>query len=129
MIVEFTDYFVQDSSWFKLVVEYGYVAVMFFGLFFVLSLFRKSPDKVLSAACLVQFLFLGGYLLSFYVHFLYLVLVVWPELIEEEEPYWDEAENGSPYDIGEGVDHAIDERWDQPAPGGADDGLRPTSLS
>lgn len=87
LIVQYTDYFVQDSSWFKLVVEYGYVAVMFFSLFFMLSLFRKSPDKILSAACLVQFLFLGGYLLSFYVHFLYLVLVVWPELVEEDELY------------------------------------------
>ncbi|MGI9508045.1 MAG: hypothetical protein ACR2QJ_01695 [Geminicoccaceae bacterium] len=97
LIVEFTDYFIQDSSWFKLVVEYGYVAVFFFGLFFVLSLFGKSPDKVLSAACLIQYLFLGGYLLSFYVHFLYLVLVVWPELIEEEEPYWVEGDDGSLY--------------------------------
>lgn len=42
-----------------------------------------NHPTILSAACLVQFLFLGGYLLSFYVHFLYLVLVVWPELSEE----------------------------------------------
>ncbi|MGI9486416.1 MAG: hypothetical protein ACR2RF_11175 [Geminicoccaceae bacterium] len=98
LIVEYTDYFVQDSSWFKLVVEYGYVAVMFFALFFLSSLFRKSPDKILAAACLIQFLFLGGYLLSFYVHFLYLILVVWPELIDEDMPYWIGAENGTQTD-------------------------------
>ncbi|MEM8949776.1 MAG: hypothetical protein AAGA21_12320 [Pseudomonadota bacterium] len=95
LIVEYTDYFVQDSSWFKLVVEYGYVAVMFFALFFITSLFRNSPDKILASACLIQFLFLGGYLLSFYVHFLYLVLVVWPEVIEEDAPYWDETQYGA----------------------------------
>lgn len=101
LIVEYTDYFVQDSSWFKLVVEYGYVAVAFFSLFFLSSLFRKSPDKILAAACLIQFLFLGGYLLSFYVHFLYLILVVWPELIEEDMPHWADAEDaGSPETVG-----------------------------
>ncbi len=103
LIVEYTDYFVQDSSWFKLVVEYGYVAVMFFALFFLSSLFRKSPDKILAAACLIQFLFLGGYLLSFYVHFLYLILVVWPELIEEDTPYWIGADDGSPPEMAGGA--------------------------
>jgi len=107
LIVQFTDYFVQDSSWFKMIVEYGYVAVVFFFFFFLISLFRKSPDKILSAACLVQYLFLGGYLLSFYVHFLYLVLVVWPELIEEDEPYWAHEGgydgNDFPPDVEEGL--------------------------
>lgn len=114
MIVEFTDYFVQDSSWFKLVVEYGYVAVMFFALFFIVSLFRNSPDKILSTACLVQFLFLGGYLLSFYVHFLFLVLVVWPEIIEEDEPYWIDEAAGYPSDVvedGQGSGHGAEEQW------------------
>ncbi|MGI9451924.1 MAG: hypothetical protein ACR2QH_14980, partial [Geminicoccaceae bacterium] len=88
-IVENTDYFVQDSSWFKLLVEYGWVGLAFFMLFFLPSLFAKSPDKILATACLVQFMLLGGYLLSFYVHFLYLVLVVWPEL-NYEEAEWQE---------------------------------------
>ena len=114
-----TDYFVQDSSWFKLVVEYGYVAVIFFGLFLVSSLFFKSPDKILSAACLVQFLFLGGYLLSFYVHFLYLVLVVWPELIEEDEPHWPEMEDdplSMPAEGQELENYGQDEQWAGRAP-------------
>lgn len=88
LIVENTDYFVQDSSWFKLLMEYGYVGVFFFLIFFISSLYARSPDKILSSACLVQFLFLGGYLLSFYVHFLYLVLVVWPEIVEDEATDW-----------------------------------------
>ena len=88
-IIENTDYFVQDSSWFKLLVEYGAVGLIGFLLFFFLpSLFAKSPDKLLSMACLVQFMLLGGYLLSFYVHFLYLVLVVWPEVIFDEDEWY-----------------------------------------
>ena len=136
LIVQYTDYFVQDSSWFKLVVEYGYIAVIFFGVFFILSLFRKSPDKILSTACLIQFLFLGGYLLSFYVHFLYLVLVVWPELIEDDVPYWDEADDGLPYEMangGDSVEHGpgygAGGQWDQSMPGHREDGARPHSTT
>jgi hypothetical protein len=93
VIVENTDYFVQDSSWFKMVIEYGYFGLFFFSIFFLWSLFRKSPDRILSAACLVQYLFLGGYLLSFYVHFLYLVMVVWPEIVPDEAWDWNESED------------------------------------
>ncbi len=92
LIVTNTDYYVQDSSWFKMIVEYGFFGLFFFSLFFLTALFRKSPDKILSLACLVQYLFLGGYLLSFYVHFLYLVLVVWPEILPDEDEVWDESE-------------------------------------
>jgi len=90
-IVENTDFFVQDSSWFKLLVEYGWIGLVSFMLFFLPSLFGKSPDKILSAACLVQYLLLGGYLLSFYVHFLYMALVVWPELSHDEEDWPEEG--------------------------------------
>jgi hypothetical protein len=75
-----TDYFLQDSSWMKLWIEYGIIGLMCFGSFFLYSLFVRSPDRILSLAFLVQFLFLGGYLLSFYVHFLYMALVVWPRI-------------------------------------------------
>lgn len=78
-----TDYFLQDSSWMKLWIEYGIISLTCFGLFFLYSLFVRSPDRVLSLAFLIQFLFLGGYLLSFYVHFLYLALVVWPQVRRE----------------------------------------------
>ena len=89
-IVENTDYFVQDSSWFKLLIEYGYVGLASFALFFLPSLYVKSPDKILSTACLVQFMLLGGYLLSFYVHFLFLVLVVWPEIVHDGDEWQDD---------------------------------------
>jgi len=92
-IVENTDYFVQDSSWFKLLIEYGLIGSASFFLFFLISIFAKSPDKILSAACLVQFMLLGGYLLSFYVHFLFLVLVVWPD-VHDDEGEWHEEDSG-----------------------------------
>jgi hypothetical protein len=105
-VVENTDFFVQDSSWFKLLIEYGYVGLGCFALFFLPSLYAKSPDKILSTACLVQFLLLGGYLLSFYVHFLYLALVVWPELIDDEFE-WQETDLEAFHDHEPmpGVDH------------------------
>jgi len=131
-IVLYTDFFVQDSSWFKLLIEYGYFGTVSLGIFFILSLFRNSPDKILSFACLIQYMLLGGYLLSFYVHFLYLVLVVWPELVEDEGEYW-ETDDGyweegvSPYDPpdpdvaveGEGHDQPADPsagRWVEASP-------------
>ncbi|MEZ5930537.1 MAG: hypothetical protein R3F54_01010 [Alphaproteobacteria bacterium] len=130
-VVEFTDFFVQDSSWFKLVIEYGFVAVLFFGMFFLTSLFRNSPDRILSVACLVQFLFLGGYLLSFYVHFLYLVIVVWPELVEEEDSYWwAGAEADAWPDMTEGAssgDHGADGQRAENMPQRRDDEAWPTS--
>ncbi|NJO37599.1 MAG: hypothetical protein HC871_08245 [Rhizobiales bacterium] len=129
-VVENTDFFVQDSSWFKLVIEYGCVAVVFFGLFFLISLFRTSPDRILSVACLVQFLFLGGYLLSFYVHFLYLVLVVWPELVEDEEPHWAGVEDGAWPETPEGAPsggHGAEDQWADGTPQRRDDDAWPAS--
>ncbi len=131
MIVQYTDYFVQDSSWFKLVIEYGYVGAVCLGGFFLVSLFRGAPDKILAFACLIQYLFLGGYLLSFYVHFLYLVLVVWPELIPEEEMVWEgydgdwdetvepppeTGEQGDPPATPPGDRWAPGERWAEASP-------------
>ena len=89
LVISNTDYFVQDSSWFKILLEYGVFGSIFFFTFFLISLFRNSPDKIISLACLVQFMLLGGYLLSFYVHFLYLVIAVWPTIIPDED--WDES--------------------------------------
>ena len=74
------DYAVQDSSWLKLLVEYGLVGTTGFGLFYLYALFRHAPDRLLAFACLVQFLFLGGYLNAFYVQFLHLALVAWPRV-------------------------------------------------
>lgn len=72
------DYAVQDSSWLKLLVEYGLVGAAPFALFYGYCLFAGAADRFLAAALLFQVLFLGGFLLSFYVQFLILALVVWP---------------------------------------------------
>ena len=75
-----TDYAVQDSSWLKLFGEYGLIGGVPFLFFYVYAIFRHSPDRILSLACLVQFCLLGGYLNSFYIQFLHLLLVGWPRL-------------------------------------------------
>ena len=79
-IISAIDYAVQDSSWLKLLVEYGLIGCSGFFVFYLYALFRHSPDRLLSFACLVQFMFLGGYLNAFYVQFLHMILVSWPRL-------------------------------------------------
>jgi hypothetical protein len=80
----FVDYAVQDSSWMKLVVEYGLLGAVPFFVFYTYSLFRLSPDRILSCLCLLQFLFLGGYLNSFYIQFFHMALVIWPQIDETQ---------------------------------------------
>jgi hypothetical protein len=75
-----TDYFVQDSSWLKLLAEYGTCGTLPFLVFYVYILFFNSPDRMLSFACIFQFLLLGGYLNSFYIQFFYMAIVAWPRL-------------------------------------------------
>jgi hypothetical protein len=81
-ITEMVDYDVLASSWLKLLVEYGLVGSVCFLTFWIYVLFANSPDRILSFACLVQFMLLGGYLNSYYVQFLYLALVGWPHLVD-----------------------------------------------
>jgi hypothetical protein len=80
------DYSVQDSSWFKLLVEYGLIGTISFLPFYIYVLFARSADRLLSFACLIQFLLLGGYLNSFYVQFLHLSLVGWPVVVGRRLP-------------------------------------------
>jgi hypothetical protein len=77
-----TDYAVQDSSWLKLLAEYGLIGTIPFLVFYTYVIFRHSPDRLLSAACALQFGFLGGYLNSFYIQFFHLALVGWPRLAD-----------------------------------------------
>ena len=74
------DYRVQDSSWLKLIVEYGLIGGLPFAVFYAYCLFAGCPDRRLAAALLFQVLFLGGFLLGYHVQFLILALVVWPRL-------------------------------------------------
>lgn len=77
------DYPVQDSGWLKLLFEYGLIGAVPFLVFYLYCLFAFSPDRLLSFACLLQFAFLGGYLNSFFVGFLHMILVVWPRILPE----------------------------------------------
>jgi hypothetical protein len=77
-VMKQVDYDVQDSSWVKLIVEYGLIGTAAFLPFYIYVLFARSGDRLLSFACLVQFLMLGGFLNSFYIQFLHLCLVGWP---------------------------------------------------
>lgn len=83
------DYMVQDSSWLKLLIEYGLVGTGGFFGFYLYVLFRHAPDRLLAFACLLQFLFLGGYLNAFYIQFLHMVLVGWPRLAPETASHED----------------------------------------
>jgi hypothetical protein len=80
------DYAVQDSSWLKLLVEYGLVGGLPFAVFYAYCLFAGTPDRLLTAALLFQVLFLGGFLLAFFVQFLVLALVGWPRLADGAAP-------------------------------------------
>lgn len=80
------DYAVQDSSWLKLIVEYGLIGGLPFAVFYGYCLFAGTPDRLLAAALLFQVLFLGGFLLAFFVQFLVLALVAWPRLVDPEPP-------------------------------------------
>jgi hypothetical protein len=72
------DYAVQDSSWLKLIVEYGLIGGLPFAVFYAYCLFAGCPDRWLAAALLFMVLFLGGYLLGYHAQFLILAMVVWP---------------------------------------------------
>lgn len=86
------DYKLQDSSWLKLFYEYGAVGSIAFMIFYVYSIFWRSPNIVLSWACLIQFMLLGGYLNSFYVQFLHLALIGWPRIDNLPEQFrWDQT--------------------------------------
>ena len=80
LVLARVDYSVQDSSWLKLFGEYGLIGGVPFILFYLYVLLRHSPSIIISLACLVQFALLGGYLNSFYIQFLHLLLVGWPRI-------------------------------------------------
>jgi hypothetical protein len=75
-----TDFESHDTSWIKLVHEYGVVGAAAFLSFYVPALVKRAPSPILAAAFLVEFLFLGGYLLSPYIQIITVILGVWPRL-------------------------------------------------
>lgn len=97
------DYAVQDSSWLKLLVEYGLVGALPFAVFYGYCLFSGAPDRLIASALLFQVLFLGGFFLSFYVQFLVLALVSWPRLVPPDpapvDPEYAEPKDADPTQI------------------------------
>lgn len=82
-VTGYTDFESHDTSWIKLVWEYGLVGAAAFAGFFLYVLFARAPNRIIACAFLVQFLILGGYLLAPHVQFLIVLLAVWPTLIDE----------------------------------------------
>jgi hypothetical protein len=74
------DYEVLDTSWFKLLVEFGVIGVASSFPPYLYVLFANSPDRLLSFACLVHSRLLGGFSNYFYAQFLYAALVRWPRV-------------------------------------------------
>jgi hypothetical protein len=74
------DYEVLDTSWFKLLVEFGVIGVTSCFPPYLYVLFANSPDRLLSFACLAHSRLLGGFSNYFHAQFLYPALVRWPRV-------------------------------------------------
>lgn len=72
-----TAYFSHDTSWAKLMFEYGLVGFFAYMAFFATAVFHRSSNLILSGMVFYTFLLLGGYLLATYMHCLFLALSVW----------------------------------------------------
>jgi len=75
----FHNFYVQvhDPTWGKLFFEYGFVGTLPFALFVICSIFADAPTKWLAAALFLNWLVMGGYLLSAPTACLMLPLTIW----------------------------------------------------
>ncbi|HVJ55904.1 MAG TPA: hypothetical protein VM689_25810 [Aliidongia sp.] len=73
-----TYYKIHDPSWGKLVFEYGFVGALVYFPCMGRIVFGTKQHAMIKLALVIQFLVLGGYLLTPIVHVLFLALVVWP---------------------------------------------------
>jgi hypothetical protein len=75
----FNNYYVEvhDPTWGKLFFEYGLVGTLPFSLFIICSFFADAPAKWLAGALFLNWLVLGGYLLSAPIACLILPLTMW----------------------------------------------------
>ncbi|HLY56021.1 MAG TPA: hypothetical protein VKS60_10720 [Stellaceae bacterium] len=73
-----TYYLVHDPTWGKIVFEYGLLGAVVYFPCFIRMLHPTRRDGYVCAALLIQYLILGGYLLTPLVHALFLSLLVWP---------------------------------------------------
>jgi len=72
------DYASFDPTWGKLVYEYGVVGASAYFAFLANLFTSAKRSRYLKAAFLIQFLFLGGYILPPTVHVLMVALLAWP---------------------------------------------------
>ncbi|HYD32635.1 MAG TPA: hypothetical protein VEB64_17470 [Azospirillaceae bacterium] len=81
-----TAYFAHDTSWAKLMFEYGLVGFFAYMTFFVTAVFHRSNNLIVSGMIFYTFVLLGGYLLTPYMHCLFLALSVWhrPATVAED---------------------------------------------
>ena len=68
---------VHDPTWGKLFFEYGLVGTLPFALFITCTFFADAPVKSLAGALFLNWLLMGGYLLSAPIAGLVLSLTVW----------------------------------------------------
>jgi hypothetical protein len=73
-----TYYKIHDPSWGKLVFEYGFIGAAVYFPCMAVMIFATRQHIFIKLALALQFLVLGGYLLTPIVHVLFLALVVWP---------------------------------------------------
>ena len=73
-----TYYLIHDPTWGKMIFEYGAVGALVYFPCFVRLLKPRDHNGYLVLALLVQYLVMGGYLLTPVVHALFLALLVWP---------------------------------------------------
>jgi hypothetical protein len=70
-------YLAHDATWIKLLLEYGFIAFVMFITFVAMAFFQGSRNRTLSWAVLLLYLFLGGYLLNGFMHFLFAGILAW----------------------------------------------------
>lgn len=79
-----TDFESHDTSWIKLMREYGVLGALAFMGFFAQALFKGTLSPTLAAAFFVLFIFLGGYLLSPFMQVVICILGAWPRVVADE---------------------------------------------
>lgn len=70
-------YLAHDATWIKLLLEYGVLAFILFITFMAMAFFQGTRNRTLSWAVLLLYLFLGGYLLNGFMHFVFASILAW----------------------------------------------------
>jgi hypothetical protein len=68
----------HDPTWAKVFFEYGMIGAIAYFSFFCYCIFSVRQDSYIKTALFLQFMILGGYILTPFVHALILGLLIWP---------------------------------------------------